>query len=76
MWNEGAAVRKLMTVFGGTAATSVLAAVGWPGLILALAVIAFVVAGVCWILNDAGRAARLARLIRELRSRGGPGRSV
>jgi Flp pilus assembly protein TadB len=62
-------VRKLGTVFSGTAAVSVVAAVGWPGLILALAVIAFVVAGACWVLNDAGRAARLTRLVRELRGR-------
>ena len=70
--DKGAAVRKLATVSSGTAAVSVVAAVGWPGLILALAVIVFVVAGVCWVLNDAGRAKRLARLIRELRGRRGP----
>jgi len=66
-------VRKLATAFGGTAAISVVAAVGWPGLVLALAVTAFVVAAACWVLNDAGRSARLTRLVRELRRRSGPG---
>jgi len=44
-------VRKLAAAFGGTAAISVAAAVGWPGLVLALAVAAFVVAAACWVLN-------------------------
>lgn len=65
---------RIAAMAGGSAVTSVVAAVGWPGLVLAAIVIVSVVLAICWVINDADRAARLCDVIREWRRGSSPRR--
>ncbi len=61
-------MRRFATLCTSTAAASVVATtVGWPAMAFASTVVGITLGCGCWVLNDAGRAARLARLIREVR---------
>ena len=63
---------KLAKVLSGSGVVSLIAAFGWPVVVLALVTIALALVAACWLLNDPGRASRLIRLVREVRRRHGP----
>jgi len=63
-------VRGVMATIGGGGALSVLAAIGWPGIVLAVAVVVLIVLGCCWVLSDGDRTRRLVMVIGAMRGDG------
>lgn len=61
-------IRKASAVAVGGGLLSALAAIGWPALLLIVAVTSMAVTAACWVLNDPERPERLALLIHACRS--------
>jgi hypothetical protein len=59
-------MRAALSTLTGTGVLTVLAALGWPAVLLAVAVILVLAAGVWWVLADPGRTDRLVTLIHAL----------
>jgi hypothetical protein len=56
-------MRAALSTLTGTGVFTVLAALGWPAGLLAVAVLLVLAAGVWWVLADPGRTDRLVALI-------------
>jgi hypothetical protein len=65
-------VPKPARVLSCSGVVSLIAAFGWPVVVLALVTVALTVVAITWLLSDHDRASRLIRLVREVRRRQGP----
>ena len=59
-------LRSLSVAVGGGGAVSLLAAVGWPGLVLTVAAVVIAVLAACWVLSDGDRTRRLVSVIEAM----------
>jgi hypothetical protein len=60
-------MRAALSTLTGTGVLTVLAALGWPAILLTVAVIVVFAVGVRWVLADPSRTERLAILIHAFR---------
>jgi hypothetical protein len=65
------AVKTAGAVGGLGSAAAVIAAVGWPGVAVVIALIALPLAGMLWVLNSLERCHRLVLVITAVRGGGG-----